>query len=367
MSITLDDILDVTALEREIKNGYVRAQEHPEFPLLILNYTEKCVFDRHWNDVTLQTRGLIVAKDGGPVAARPWPKFFNYGEYAQEGMPELNHGADVRVYDKLDGSLGIQYHWNGEWRIATRGSFTSEQATEGTAMLREVLDRTNWTPREDLTYLYEIIYPKNRIVVNYGDRRELVLLDVIDTDSGSQADTYDWGFPGSWVSELPAYTLFEALALTPRENAEGIVVVFYDGTRVKVKQDDYLRLHRLVTGMSERRVWECLSAGQTVEEIAATLPDEFHEWVKTMGYELLLKFERTKLAAEETYAQIVFELTGASGTTWTRKDFALKAVRTPCSALLFRLLDGSEIDAEIWKQLRPVGHNPMRALTEETA
>ena len=39
-------------------------------------------------------------------------------------------------------------------------------------------------PKPGKTYLFEIIYPENRIVVDYGDYKGLVLIDVIDNETG---------------------------------------------------------------------------------------------------------------------------------------------------------------------------------------
>lgn len=41
-----------------------------------------------------------------------------------------------------------------------------QQALVGTKILEEYLD-DGWTPHPDATYLFEIIYPENRIVVDY--------------------------------------------------------------------------------------------------------------------------------------------------------------------------------------------------------
>jgi len=73
------------------------------------------------------------------------------------------------VYEKLDGSLGILYWVDDEPRVATRGSFTGVQAQRGTAILRARYGHVAF--RTDVTYLFEILFPENRIVVDYGGGR----------------------------------------------------------------------------------------------------------------------------------------------------------------------------------------------------
>ena len=131
---TLDDLFDLEDLAQAIDGGYVRVQSHPDLPLRILNYTEKATYERVWNPVTLTCRGLIV-NDSGKVVARPFRKFFNYGE---PSAPALDLDAEVVVTDKCDGSLGILYPLgDGRYGVATRGSFTSVQAQHATKVWQE--------------------------------------------------------------------------------------------------------------------------------------------------------------------------------------------------------------------------------------
>src|SRR5438132_2764187 len=155
--------------------GYLSCRKHPTDDLLIWNYTQKTQWERNWTPETRMCRGLITTS-AGEIVARPFEKFYNAGEWLSMGnaIPV----EPFEVYEKLDGSLGILYHLaNGGWAIATRGAFESPQAQVGTGLLDGLPATFEPSPR--YTYLFEIIYPENRIVVNYGDRRELVLLAVI--------------------------------------------------------------------------------------------------------------------------------------------------------------------------------------------
>ena len=165
----------ITQIKKYIKYGYIVSRPNKEETLLILNYTNKCQFDRLWDEITMICRGLIVDNDWN-IIARPFTKFFNLGELT-EALPYKK----FNVYEKLDGSLGILYWINNIPFIATRGSFESEQAIKGTEMLfkyqLDILDK-------NYTYLFEIIYPDNKIVVDYGTEEKLVLLAKIHTETG---------------------------------------------------------------------------------------------------------------------------------------------------------------------------------------
>ncbi len=295
--------------------------------------------------MTLACRGLIAGADG-TVVARPFAKFFNHG---QPGAPEVRLDAPVRVTDKADGSLGVIYpDPAGGYAVATRGSFTSEQAVHATAVLRDRYP--GWVPPAGRTVLVEIIYPGNRIVLDYGQLDDLVLLGAVDLVTGR---TYgpdavpDW--PGPVVESFGYPTLADALAAPARDGREGLVVWFPDtDVRIKLKYEEYVRLHRIVTGLSARTVWERLD---DLDDLLGDLPDEFHGWVTTVAAELLAEVDERLAAIEDAYLSTVDGL----GEGFSRKDFALAVAAHPLRGALFLRLDGKDCRPVVWQQVRPAG------------
>lgn len=220
---TIATLFPPAALAAAVADGYVRRQVHPEHPLAILNYSEKAQFEGVWDVVTLNCRGLVYNVETSEVVARPFRKFFNHGQLAG---PRLDLDAEVIVTDKADGSLGILYPTpDGGHAFATRGSFTSEQATHATELWRHrYADR--FTPLPGVTYLFEIIYPTNRIVLDYQGLDDLVLLGAISIATGRDVTDAIEAWPGPRVEQFSYATLAEAVAAPPRANAEGLVVFF---------------------------------------------------------------------------------------------------------------------------------------------
>lgn len=357
--VKLGDLLNEQELAKAIEDGFVRRQVHPELPLTILNYTERCQYERAWTDVTRACRGLIVRDGTGEVVARPWAKFFNYGEHP-EGSLDLS--APAEVTNKMDGSLGITYPAGDGWAIATRGSFASDQAVHATALLRDRYP--DFTPPPGMTVLFEIVFPANRIVVDYGTMDDLVLLGAVDIATG-EAVGPDWVplWPGPVTETMSATTLAGALALPPRPGHEGVVVRMPGSVMIKLKQDDYVALHRLITGMNARVVWERIGEGETAEQLCAGIPEEFWPWVREVGGELVREKNRVIDEATAEHERIVAALPEG----WTRKDYALVASKSPNRAWLFNLLDGRDPSAGIWRTLKPSGERTLVAYSEDTA
>lgn len=358
--VKLGDLLDEQELAKAIEDGFVRRQVHPSDPLFILNYTERCQYERGaWNDVTVQCRGLIVHAETSAVVARPWGKFFNHG---QEEAGILDLSAPAEVTDKMDGSLGICLRVSDGWAIATRGSFASEQAIHATAVLRARYPE--FEPPAGVTVLFEILYGANRIVVDYGGMDDLVLLGGVDIATGRDVPMDSIGWPGPRTEVFAAATLAEALALPPRDNAEGVVVrMLATDDRVKIKIARYVELHRLITGMNARVVWERIGEGETAEDLCRDIPEEFWPWVREVGGELVREKNRVIDDATAEHERILASLPDG----WTRKDYAAAAIRSPLRAWLFNLLDDRDPSAGIWRTLKPSGERTLVAYSEDTA
>lgn len=360
----LHDILDPVDLAQAIHDGYVRTQTHPSLPLAIYNYSEKAAYESVWTPITRQCRGLIVNLDTAEVIARPFPKFMNVGQDgAYTGRPD----EPVVVSEKHDGSLGIGYPTADGWAIATRGSFASEQADHATRLYHRRYADTQMI--DGLTPLWEIVYPANRIVVDYQGLDDLILLGAVDITAGrsysppAAADLIRWAGPVAEVFEFATFA--DAIAAPPRSNREGFVIHFTEpDERTKWKYDEYVQLHKIVTGMNERVVWEHLGSGGTVDELAAPLPDEFHPWVHDVADRL--RHESGTITASA--ARIHDAIVGSLPDGWARKDYAIAAQAHPTvRPYLFLLLDSRDPQPAIWKTLRPSGANTMTSWTEDAA
>ena len=353
----LSDVFSLDLLADMQEQGMVRKQVHPYAPYAILNYTEKAAFDGVWNEVTLACRGLIYHQGTQEVIARPFKKFMNYG---QKGAAVISATELVSVTDKMDGSLGIFYRLpNGNPAIATRGSFMSDQALHATELWYHKYGNVHIPA--GVTPLFEIVYRKNRIVLDYGDMDDLVLLGAVDIATGH---SYPVGgaqailnWPGPVTKEFPFNTMFEALAAAPRPNAEGFVVhSLITDERVKIKQEDYIALHKIVTNLSERTIWEGSMAGKTMEDIIAPLPDEFHQWAKDVLIRMAADVFESKMDLEETFMAVMQNLTRKYGAgNWMKKEFAQEVARHADKWALFMLFDGhrERLEKELWKRIKP--------------
>ena len=339
-------------LEKYYQNGLLLKQTHPRYDLTIWNYTPKVQYERLWDDITLQCRGLVTNSEG-KIIARPFKKFFNYEEHKPEDIPN----EDYVVYEKLDGSLGILFNYKNEWILATRGSFTSPQAIKG----KEILERHDISAwRKDNTYLFEIIYPENRIVVDYGDEEKLVVIGGIHTETGEEIpDSSLFWTQDSGFEVVTTYkTWGEGYDLLKEEiskDKEGYVIRFKNGFRMKIKGEEYVRLHRILTNISNRDIWEYLKENKSFNDIIDKVPDEFYEWVKNTADSMVKQYESIEKKSLIDFANIQ-----KNTNIEDRKSFALEALKCDNPSILFSMLDKKYYGDIIWKIIYPTYSKPFK-------
>lgn len=338
--------MNLELLKKYHEDGLLHKQIHPSLDLTIWNYTPKVQYERLWDEITKQCRGLVT-NSNGDVVARPFQKFFNYEELSIEEIPNEH----FNVYEKMDGSLGILFHYNDNWVFSSRGSFTSDQAIKGFQLLSKYdyksLDKNN-------TYLFEIIYPKNRIVVNYGDVEKLVLLGVIETKTGNELNIYNENYDllgFELVLEYNGIVNFDHLKTEISNSQEGFVIRFKNGMRMKIKGDEYVRLHKIITNISNRDIWEYLKEGKPLDEILEKVPDEFYNWVRDTKDQFESDFLKIRLSVEDEFYSLV-----------NRKEFAEKVKDNKYQHLLFKRLNSysPQLNDMIWDILYPTYSKPFK-------
>jgi RNA ligase len=339
---------DFELLRQLIDTQYINVQKHPTADLYIYNYTAMVQYERCWNEVTMACRGLILDGNGTPVA-RPFPKFFNLEELTADQIPK----EPFEVFDKLDGSLGILYFIDNQAFIASRGSFTSDQAIRANEILQKKYAQVLPHLNPNYTYLFEIIYPENRIVVQYNDQEDLVLTAIIETKTGKELSLQNIGF--TVVEKLEGVKDLRDLKKLALPNKEGFVVRFQNGFRLKVKFEEYVRLHRILTGISSKNIWEYLKTGQSIEPLLADVPDEFYNWVHETIDKLNLHYQKIEEGAKAEFK--VLE---------NRKETAFYFNTCRYQKILFFMLDGKDYSKMIWRMIEPAFEKPFRTSSDST-
>lgn len=334
--------MDKAKFDKLTEDGFLNAKVQGNYTLY--NYTPQTMYSRAWDEYTLAARGLILDNSGRPIA-RPFPKFFNLNEH-DSTRPETLPAEVPELSDKYDGSLIICFYNRHEsyWQCVTRGSWDSEQAQWANKWVRNHAHKLH----QEYTYLFELIAPWNRIVIPYP-QEDMVLLGRVNTETGEDC-TYacaveiarEDGFTPLKFESKPLSSL--NMADDSIKDAEGFVARFSNGLRVKLKYDEYKRLHKLITGLSVKAIWEGLADG--INTPPADVPDEFFQWWTMNKTEIEGAFNSIDLRARRVFADTPKFI--------NRKEYAAHFLKhKDIASVLFRMLDGDEYASQIWKQVKP--------------
>jgi len=223
-----------------------------------------------WALDELHLRSLLLDTNGNIVSAS-LPKFFNLFENPEhdkmfEGY--LDNG-EVRFAEKMDGSLIIRSVIDGHVNFRTRGSHVLADGFGFPVMelVREkypaLLDASLF---RDKSLLFEYTSPNNRIVLEYREPA-LTFLGYMNLYHDETLPKF-FGFAHliEKVAEttgtrpvqfhdLPMDINALRAEIAPWIGSEGIVAWCGNGAMlIKIKADEYLRIHRLKFHLSEDRV-----------------------------------------------------------------------------------------------------------------
>lgn len=333
----ISQLVDTNALGRAMRSGLVTRRWLAGEQLSVLNYTPKATWTNTWNPVTVVCRGLVVDGEGW-VIARPFAKFFEI-----EALDEIPDEPFIAT-EKYDGSLAILYPRNDGPAVTTRGNPNSWQSMQATLLLRHKYE--SYTSPAGTTLLCELLLPGNRLIVDYGDRHELIALAAIDIATGSELPIPD-DWPGPRAKQHPASTLAE-LAAQDQAGREGCVVYWPQAdVRAKVKFEDYEQKWHSAFVATDKAVWEALDAGgdpvDWLRQRHVGCPGELVAWVEQAVQRLTC--QRDLLLAD--HQRQVDESKGWDGRTG----------RTVNRKLLEALRDGQTEKARklAWEAVRPDG------------
>lgn len=335
--------MDIHILNDYKQRALLISQRHPELPLIIWNYSQKCQYEGVWDEITTIARGLVTDLEGN-VVSRGFPKFWNI----EEGRHISTD--DFEVFEKLDGQYIAAFFYDQKFLVNSRGSFNSAYAQKASEIIEQKYPKFSADADAALTYCFELI-GFEQIVVSYP-KPDLILTGVFDKNGNDvfseHADNTDLGVKAARKYAGYDYKNIKQLNWA---NSEGFVVRFSNGSRCKIKFEDYVRLHRQMTGLTTTAIGEALMQGKPVSELLNDVPDEFFGKVREVEEEFKKRYAAIEADAVNLLNQAKAHSCDVAGHTIDRKKFALFVYNCeiPYKNVVFAMLDGKEYSAMIWK------------------
>jgi hypothetical protein len=326
----------------------IKAVEHPEDPLVILNYCQ--ITSPKTEPLVHECRALTLHKDSWEVVARSFQRFFNYGEMAE--ITSRFNWQDYEATAKEDGSLMVLYHYAGQWRVNTRGSFAALPIctggpTWGQLFFGTLGDKLHLLDPQ-VCYVFEMCSQWNKVVRSYPqptlfllamfypDGRELWRADVEEAaaDLGVQCPQT---FTFRDVTEIVSHLNRDDLDAT----FEGFVLRDDGGMRLKIKNARYVALHTLKGNdgnlFMTKNLLPFVLKGER-DELLAYFPEVKDRYEEVDGKVRCLREEM--MTAWESAKGIE-----------SQKDFALTIIpRTKLSSVLFEARRKGVTPDDLWRE-----------------
>ncbi len=314
----------------------------------VLNYHQFTPEKTVYNTVT---RGLVIHKSG-KIASAPFFRFFNYGEPTAAQVDFSNSD----VLEKLDGSLVGVFFPEGDlenpvWHFrslisahqkdkdfAIKGFVHSEEVPllmEVEPYLKEVnFKKAVGYDVKNFCFMFEFISRANAVITKYEEHqyglyltgaRHIPSLYELDEDAlDALARVMEVRRPRRWNAD--SYEEVVAMMAGFSEDYEGFVIRDRaTGERIKIKSEDYLKRHRLLTKLSYRNLIPLYLDGEQ-GEIEAYFPQTkqiFNEIETCYNKHVneALYYLRLCQGREEFLQEVCGALQGYGDGSFTREGF----------------------------------------------
>lgn len=340
-------------------------------------YNQETVFNKNWDEITRAARGIIFDRETGELLARPWQKFFNLGEMPETRLENIINLQQPLFHNpffvskKLDGSLGIMYYDKvvKNFAIATKGSFVSEQAQFATEWARHHLNLSNID--NTFTYLFEIIYPTNKIIVDYRGKTGLVLLGMVNKVTGREVSPYVLQENATAINvecvEQVEFNSISAIVANCETlvGEEGFVITFLNiqgqdkmqDLKIKIKGEWYKKMHSLISSLTPLGMWRAWEVGGIPRDYLMVIPEEFKDASLSLANVINTLHNDEAQKNEEIYEKII---TGLGDNKHDIKSFAIKCQKEYKNNMSILIGIYKQQDDKVWdmihKKVRPTGN-----------
>lgn len=359
---------DINILKEYCDKTTMCYEKHPTQNLYLFGYysDQNPPKPTIWDSISVHCRGLILDGEGN-VVERPFPKFWTYRQYLSKDTLLLSEDRIIklprgrfRILEKIDGTM-VTLYWIGDKPfLATQRSFTNIKAIEATKLLYAKYSHLFSKLDRQFTYIFEAVYPETKVLIDYGEIRDLYLIGMINKETGELMELPDLGFPKShdYTPEYGHLKNFDDIVALDLSNHEGFVAYFDNGVMMKLKFPWYQKAHKIldyyihkdrVSFVRYREMADIFNFSYrkiTVEDVAKTLeqgdinllslrwgvPEFYH----LMGYDYWLNMTKEKILNHDAILK-------------TEAGCLLNVPLSPIFDIEMRMMNPHIYETNVWK------------------
>lgn len=315
----------------------INSKRYLEEGLVVLNYDQ--INSPKTDPLVMECRGVILDTESLEVVARPFDRFFNYGEALSITSTFLFD--DSEIYEKADGSLVKVYFWKDSWHVATRGTaFAETENYTGSKFEDLILKAFGLKSKHDfsvimdycfsreITYVFEYTSPDNRIVTPYSEDSMVMLGARMNSDGReipysqleNAVNALRKEHPVNLrMAEVYQFRNMDSMLKFSKDMEglkEGFVCRDKTGLRIKVKSPKYVAVHRVrgEAQLTPKRIAELVVTNEA-DEYLLYFPEDsdkvapVQDLLQTFYEEMSGKFKEVNLiTSQKLFAMSIKEL-----------------------------------------------------------
>ena len=266
----------------------------------------------------LECRSVVIDIKENRLVVTPFKKFRNLNECEETSIENISkrikNAKCVEFSDKLDGSMQAVRYYNDSIVMCGSTSLNPEfswRLKDGYKMLFSragYIDLIMDNPL--LTFIFEYISIKDAHVVVYSKEQEgLYLIGIRNSVTGEEYSYADvnayaekYNVPSTTVFNKTLDEVVNELDDKKSNEAEGFVVNI-DGYKVKIKYNDYVNMHRVMSEISSVNLVIKNIADGTFDDMISKVPTAYKDRVMKTANVVFKYIHNTELEIKEYFDQ----------------------------------------------------------------
>lgn len=276
-----------------LKGATYTQLSNSQYSLLLIKYSLLSGIDDIYTNpqsIFREGRSLVIDLQSEEIVLCPFRKFFNLNEIEETSLQNvlkyINNGANLEVSNKLDGSMQAVRYWKGQF-IYSGSSALDENNSPQLKSGKKLFFSNNKLQQlvkdfPDYTVIFEALLEDDPHIVHYvGSSLNLIGMRNVYTgqtlsynELQNIANLYD--VP---ATSIEAHSIFDLLKMQSRFTAsdkEGWVIRLTlnkeNDLRIKLKCDDYIKIHSLCNGLSSPNAIVKEIANNTFDDSISKVP-----------------------------------------------------------------------------------------------
>lgn len=279
---------------------------------------ESMTMDDFWNmedGFFRECRSVVINIRKDELVLVPFRKFRNLNESEETSYENIaariREASCVEFSNKLDGSMQSARFYNGQVVMAGSQSLNAENSwrlADGYRMLDEKEGyKKMLMDHQNQTFIFEYISQKDAHVVKY-EIEGLFLIGIRDVETGREASysevlhyAAEYDIPATEVFDKTLDQVIGELDLKRSSEAEGFVLNI-DGFKVKIKYNDYVYMHKVLSELSSINLIIQNIAEERFDDFIAKIPNAYRDRVMKVARIVYDYKSKTETEVEEAFA-----------------------------------------------------------------